>query len=75
LPEIPFRTTLFGLRRQSEAATALFPTWCDPPVRQVTRDACEPEESNWLLFLGVRFYLNIFLVLETKYTNIVSRGE
>jgi hypothetical protein len=30
---------------------------------------------NWLLFLGVRFYLNILLVLETKYTNIVSRVE
>jgi len=30
---------------------------------------------NWLLFLGVRFCLNIFLVLETKYTNIVSRVE
>jgi len=31
--------------------------------------------SHRLLFLGVRFCLNIFLVLETKYTNIVSRVE
>jgi len=30
---------------------------------------------NWLLFLGVRFCPNIFLVSETKYTNIVSRVE
>src|SRR6266403_4073300 len=30
---------------------------------------------NWLLFLGVRFCLNILLVSETKYTNIVSRVE
>ncbi|PYL98436.1 MAG: hypothetical protein DME27_05250 [Verrucomicrobia bacterium] len=38
--------TLFGLRRQSEATTALFPTRCDSPVGQVIRDACEPEESG-----------------------------
>ena len=30
---------------------------------------------HWFLFLGVRFCLNIFLVSETKYTNIVSRVE
>jgi hypothetical protein len=30
---------------------------------------------NWLLFLGVRFCPNIFLVSETKYTNLVSRVE
>ena len=28
---------------------------------------------NWSLYLGVRFCVNIFLVSETKYTNIVSR--
>jgi hypothetical protein len=42
-------------------------------LRIIALRGVRTSSHNWLLFLGVRLCLNIFLVSETKYTNIVSK--